>query len=109
MRNNCPRTDKRGFPYRHARTNGCIAADRSPALYSGVYHLPVGFSLQRAIVIRRARISVVDKHHTMPEPTPCPRLGLPSQMKVCEEILQRAPTEAFFWISNNSLSLCRHR
>ena len=25
----------------------------------------------------------------------------PSQMKVCDEILQRAPTDAFFWISTN--------
>ena len=26
----------------------------------------------------------------------------PSQMNVCEEILQRAPTVAFFWISTNA-------
>ena len=38
--------------------------------------------------------------------TPCPMntsssMVTPSQMKVCDEILQRLPTSAFFWISTN--------
>jgi len=60
--NNCPSADQRGFADGHARSNGCIAANRSTTLYSRVYNLPVGFSLQRAILIRCARITVVNKH-----------------------------------------------
>ncbi len=59
--------DQRGFADGHARSNGCIAANRSTTLYSRVYNLPVGFILQRAILIRCARIFAASHPHSLRE------------------------------------------